>query len=241
MTAGSIGILGGTFDPVHVGHLTVGEVARTTLDLESVLFVPAGQPPHKAGQPSTDSRHREAMVRLAIAECPGFAISRIELDRPGPSYTVDTLELIAGEGAAGGRPDPWLILSSEALLGFPMWREPDRILALARVAVAPRPGSVPADRSWLEERFPGRFDRFASLPGPHLTVSATEIRRRVGQGLTIDGLVPPAVERYIMEHDLYLAADERRQLVGETHRAPGDPHRTREEQQSTDDQERAER
>ena len=174
MTARAIGILGGTFDPVHVGHLAVGEVARTTLDLESVLFMPAGQPPHKLDQPITDARHREAMLRLAIADCPGFAVSRIELERPGPSYSVDTLERVTAESDAGGRPDPWLILSSEALRGFPTWRDPDRILALARIAVAPRPGSEPADRGWLEARFPGRSDRFAFLPGPHLTVSATE-------------------------------------------------------------------
>ena len=163
--------------------------------------MPAGQPPHKLDQPITDARHREAMLRLAIADCPGFAVSRIELERPGPSYSVDTLERVTAESDAVGRPDPWLILSSEALLGFPTWRDPDRILALARIAVAPRPGSEPADRGWLEARFPGRSDRFASLPGPHLAVSATEIRRRVALGLTIDGLVPPAVERYIMEHD----------------------------------------
>jgi nicotinate-nucleotide adenylyltransferase len=210
VTARAIGILGGTFDPVHVGHLAVAEVARTALDLESVLFMPARQPPHKLDQPITVARHREAMLRLAIADCPGFVVSRIELERPGPSYSVDTLERIAADDDTAGRPDPWFILSSEALLGFPTWRDPDRILALARIAIAPRPGAPPADRGWLEARFPGRSDRFASLPGPHLTVSATEIRRRVAEGLTIDGLVPPAVERYIMEHGLYEAADETR-------------------------------
>jgi nicotinate-nucleotide adenylyltransferase len=227
VTARAVGVLGGTFDPVHVGHLAVGEVARTALDLESVLFVPALQPPHKRDQAITDARHREAMLRLAIADTPAFEVSRLELERPGPSYSVDTLEQVAAESAAAGRADPWFILSVEAVAGFPSWRDPDRILALARIAVAPRPGSEPPSRAWLEARFPGRVDRFASLPGPDVSVSATEIRRRVADGLSIDGFVPPAVERYIMEHRLYLAADEPDRIPGE--------------QRSTDEQERAER
>jgi nicotinate-nucleotide adenylyltransferase len=208
VTERPIGLLGGTFDPVHVGHLALGEVARSYLDLESVLFVPALLPPHKLDQPVTDARHREAMLRLAIAGIPGFAVSRLELERPGPSYAVDTIERVVAEGRAEGRPDPWFILSAEALLGFRTWRDPDRILALARIAVAPRPGSAPADPAWLEARFPGRADRFAWLPGPDIPVSATEIRQRVAAGLAIDGLVPPTVERYIMEHHLYQAVDE---------------------------------
>ena len=127
----------------------------------------------------------------------------MELDRPGPSYAVDTISRLAAASASEGRPEPWFILSAEALGGFPDWRDPDRILALGRIAIAPRPGSDVVDTAWLEERFPGRADRFAALPGPHVAVSATEVRRRVADGLPIDGLVPPAVERYIMEHHLY--------------------------------------
>jgi nicotinate-nucleotide adenylyltransferase len=199
----AIGVLGGTFDPVHVGHLAVGEVALDALDLDRVLFMPARRPPHKLDRAITDAAHREAMLRLAIAGRDGFEVSRIELERPGPSYAVDTFARLADDSAAEGRPEPWFILSAEALRGFPDWREPDRILALGRIAVAPRPGSDAADSAWLEGRFPGRADRFTTLPGPHLAVSATDVRRRVADGLPIDGLVPPAVERYIMEHHLY--------------------------------------
>ena len=199
----AIGILGGTFDPVHVGHLTVGEVALETLDLDRVLFMPARLPPHKLDRPITDAVHRDAMLRLAIADRPGFEVSRMELDRPGPSYAVETIARLADESVADGRPEPWFILSAEALRGFPDWRDPERILTLSRIAVAPRPGSDVVDTAWLEERFPGRAERFVALPAPHLALSATEVRRRVAEGLPIDDLVPPAVERYIMEHHLY--------------------------------------
>jgi nicotinate-nucleotide adenylyltransferase len=203
MAPRAIGILGGTFDPVHIGHLAVADVALATLDLERVLLVPARLPPHKLDRPITDARHREAMLRLAVDGQPGIEVSRIELERPGPSYAVDTIGAVAADGAAHGRPDPWFILSSEALLGFPTWRDPDRILEIGRVAIAPRPGVEPPDRAWLEERFPGRSARFASLPGPSVAVAATDIRQRVATGRSISGLVPPLVERYIMEHHLY--------------------------------------
>jgi nicotinate-nucleotide adenylyltransferase len=205
VTARAIGILGGTFDPVHVGHLAVGQVALVVLDLERVLFMPAGQPPHKRHQPITDAVHREAMLRLAIAGSPGFALSRLELERAGPSYAVDTIAQVAADGATDGRPDPWFILSSEAMQGFPDWHEPERILEIGRLAVTPRPGTDPPARAWIEAHFPGRSGRVATLPGPHLDVSATLIRQRVAAGLAIDGLVPAAVEAYIMEHHLYAA------------------------------------
>ena len=119
------------------------------------------------------------MVEAAIAGNPAFEASRVELDRPGPSYTVDTLEA-AGGGAATA--DAWLIVSSEALAGFPRWREPDRILELARVAVVPRGGFEPLDEAWVERAFPGREDRFAFLAGPLLPVSGSVVRRRARRG-----------------------------------------------------------
>jgi nicotinate-nucleotide adenylyltransferase len=205
----AIGILGGTFDPVHVGHLAVADVALGALDLDRVVLMPAGLPPHKLDRPITDAAHREAMLRLAIAGRPGLEVSRLELERPGPSYAVDTLAHVADVSTAEGRPAPWFILSGEALAGFPDWRDPDRILELGRIAVAPRPGAAVPDAAWLEATFPGRADRFAFLPGPRVAVSATDIRRRVLEGRPIDGLVPPSVERYIMEHDLYQEAGDR--------------------------------
>ena len=148
---GSVGILGGTFDPIHHGHLVIAEEAREALGLERVLLVPAASPPHKPGRPVTDAAHRLAMVELAIAGNPAFAVSRLEVERGGASYTVDTLEALLRDGIE----QPWFILSAEALAGFPAWREPDRILELCRLAVVPRGGYEPLDRAWVRCAVPG--------------------------------------------------------------------------------------
>ncbi|HEY7737075.1 MAG TPA: nicotinate-nucleotide adenylyltransferase [Candidatus Limnocylindrales bacterium] len=193
---GSLGVLGGTFDPVHLGHLALAEEAREALGLERVMFVPAAVPPHKQGIPMTAAADRAAMVELAIADNPAFGTSRIELERTGPSYTVDTLEAIHDTGV-----DLWLILSAETYREFDTWRRPERILELARVAVAPRdgyelPGGAGAGSTAARVTF---------LDGPRLRVSASEIRGRVAAGRSIRYLVPPAVRRYIADHDLYRA------------------------------------
>jgi nicotinate-nucleotide adenylyltransferase len=202
----AIGILGGTFDPVHVGHLALADEARRVLDLEQVLFVPNAQPPHKRDQEVSAARHREAMLALAIEGQPAFVISRLELERPGPSYAVDTVSQVAAQSLREGRPEPWFILSAEVLDDFHTWRQPLRILELCRIAVAPRLGADPLDRAWLSTHYPGFEERFAFLPGPVLDVASTVIRERVAAGLPIAGLVPLAVERYIREVGLYLAA-----------------------------------
>jgi nicotinate-nucleotide adenylyltransferase len=196
---GSVGIFGGTFDPVHHGHLAIAEEAREALGLEVVRFVPAAASPFKADRPVTDAAHRLAMVEAAIEGNPAFEASRIELDRPGPSYTVDTLEAIAANGVT----DAWLIVSSEALAGLPRWREPARILELARVAVVPRSGFDPLGDTWVTEQFPGRDDRFAFLPGPLLPISGSVVRRRAAAGRSVRYLVPEAVAAYIATHRLY--------------------------------------
>jgi nicotinate-nucleotide adenylyltransferase len=196
---GSVGILGGTFDPIHHGHLGIAEEAREALGLERVLLVPASSPPHKPGRPVTDAEHRLAMVELAIADNPAFAASRIEVERGGASYSLDTLEALRSEGVE----QPWFILSAEALAGFPTWREPDRILALCRLAVVPRGGYDPLDRAWVAERFPGREDRVTFLPGPLLPISGSVVRRRAAVGRSVRYLVPDAVARYIADHQLY--------------------------------------
>lgn len=199
VVAGSVGILGGTFDPIHHGHLGIAEEAREALGLERVLLVPASSPPHKPGRPVTDAAHRLAMVELAIAGNPAFAVSRIEVERGGASYSVDTLEALRSEGVE----QPWFILSAEALAGFPAWREPDRILSLCRLAVVPRGGYDPLDRAWVAERFPGREDRVTFLPGPLLPISGSVVRRRAAVGRSVRYLVPDAVARYIADHHLY--------------------------------------
>jgi nicotinate-nucleotide adenylyltransferase len=199
----AIGILGGTFDPIHTGHLAVAREALTVLDLERVLFVPNARPPHKRDQIVTSVSHREAMVSLAIADEPAFALSRIELERKGPSYAVETVTELAALSRTEGRPEPWFILSAEALAELPSWREPLRILDACRVAVAPRAGSEHVDAAWVAERFPEHVERFTFLPGPDLPIASTTIRERVAAGLPIGGLVPGAVKRYIIETGLY--------------------------------------
>lgn len=198
------GILGGTFDPIHLGHLVVAERTRETLDLEGVVFVPAAQNPLKDARPSP-ALDRVAMVELAIAGNEHLRVSRIELEREGPSYTVDTLEALHADGryAGAGRPDPVLILSVEALTGLPAWHRIDRILGLCRVAVVPRRGYPSPAPDWPATTFPGRGERFRMLDGPDLGHSASEIRVRATAGRSIRYLVPDAVEAWIARRSLY--------------------------------------
>jgi nicotinate-nucleotide adenylyltransferase len=196
---GSVGILGGTFDPIHHGHLVIAEEAREALGLERVLLVPAAEPPHKPDSVVTPAEHRLAMVELAVAGNPAFAVSGIEVERGGPSYTVETLETLLRQGVS----DPWFILSAEALAGFPAWRRPDRILELCRLAVVPRGNHDALDAAWVREHFPGREDRIAFLAGPLLPISGSVVRRRAAAGRSVRYLVPDAVARYITDHALY--------------------------------------
>jgi nicotinate-nucleotide adenylyltransferase len=207
---GSVGVLGGTFDPIHVAHLAVAEEAREALGLERILFIPAAMPPHKVDRPVSEPQHRLAMVELAIADNPAFAVSRIELDRSGPSYTVDTLERLAASaqtdaepGADRERPDLVLIMSAEAFRDLRTWRHPERILELARLAVVPRDGFPDASRAFLAEHFPGFEDRASFLRGPRLRLSSSELRERAANGRSLRYLVPDAVAAYIGDHGLY--------------------------------------
>ncbi len=201
---GSTGILGGTFDPIHHGHLTIAEEAREALGLERVLLMPAAEPPHKPGRPIADARHRLAMVQLAIRDNPAFVASRLEVERGGSSYTLDTLVALRNEGVV----DPWFILSSEALAGFPTWREPERILDLCRLAVVPRGGHAVLDGGWIHDHFPGGESRVRFLSGPLLPISGSVVRRRAAAGRSVRYLVPDAVARYIAEHRLYANLDD---------------------------------
>lgn len=205
---GAWGLLGGTFDPPHYAHLAIAEHVRAILDLAGVLFIPAGEPPHKVGRPISPAADRVAMVLAAIDDNAAFRLSRIEVDRPGPSYTADTLALLATDPPSGDTADPAhgefvLILSSEALLGLPGWHEPQRILARCHVAVVPRLGYRAPAPAWLSEHFPGQEGRVRFVDGPELGHSASLIRRYVTDARPIRYLVPPAVEAYIADHDLY--------------------------------------
>jgi nicotinate-nucleotide adenylyltransferase len=205
---GSVGILGGTFDPIHHGHLVIAEEAREGLGLERVLLVPVAAPPHKPGGHATAAADRLAMVELAIADNPAFEAGRLEMERGGASYTVDTLVALAERGID----QPWFILSAEALAGFPAWREPDRILSLCRLAVVPRGGYEPLDGTWVADRFPGREDRVRFLPGPLLPISGSVVRRRAAAGRSVRYLVPDAVAAYIADHRLYTDPSWRTQI-----------------------------
>jgi nicotinate-nucleotide adenylyltransferase len=201
-SGGPLGLLGGTFDPIHNGHLAIAAAVRAALDIDAIVFIPAGIPPHKPGQRVSSGVDRRAMVALAIAGEPAFSLSTIELDRPGPSYAVDTLAELAGDGASPKR-ELEFVLSAEAFAGFPTWREPGRILELARLAVVPRAGARPPDDAWLDQHLPAWRERVDFVDGPLVAVSASVIRDRVRAGRSIDGLVPPEVADYIHAHRLY--------------------------------------
>jgi len=201
---GSLGIFGGTFDPVHVAHLAVAQEAVEALGLERLLFVPAGQPPHKPDQIVTPAVHRLAMVELAIAGNDRFAVDRLELERDGPSYTVDTLETLGKAAGTTGRSfELTLVLSTDAFLGLATWREPRRIMELARLAVAPRDGYPTEGAVFMAEHFPDLADRVVYLDGPRLRLSASELRDRAAAGRSLRYLVPDAVAAYIDDHALY--------------------------------------
>jgi nicotinate-nucleotide adenylyltransferase len=194
------GVLGGLFDPVHYAHLAIAEQARDVLDLTAVLFVPAGQPVHRE-PPHATAHDRLRMLELASADNPAFAVSRYEIDRSQPSFMADTLEHIHAHDAA---PSLVLIASSETVVLMPTtWSRMDRVLDLAEIAVVSRQGHADIERSWLEQSFPGRADRFHLLHSSRLGHSSTDIRARVAAGQSIRYLVPPAVEAYIGEHHLY--------------------------------------
>lgn len=194
-----LGVLGGTFDPLHLAHLLMAEEARTRFDLEKVLFIPAGDPPHKDYEVS-DPEDRYAMALLGTAENPAFEVSRIEMDRKGPSYSADTLrELRNGYGADAGI---HFILGADEALDLPKWHDAESLPGLARFLVVPRPGF---DLAELKTRLPSRFyDALDFLPMAPMEVSATDIRARVASGRSISYLVPESVEAYIRKQGLYL-------------------------------------
>lgn len=200
-----IGILGGTFDPVHLGHLLIAEESRVMLGLDRVLFVPAGRPWLKEGQPLSEACHRVRMVELAIASNSHFHVVRNEVDRDGLSYTVDTLEEMGSELP----PDSefYFILGLDAFESFHRWKEPERILELCRLVVVSRPGYAEEERDQVMARYWARYgdgrDRISLLPVHNVDFSATEIRRRAAEGVSFRYQVPEAVEAYILEQGLY--------------------------------------
>jgi len=198
----NIGVMGGTFDPIHLAHLAVAGEARARLNMAEILFVPAGQPWLKTDTPISAAEHRVQMVRLAIADKPYFKLSTVEIERPGPSYTVDTIAELKGKLDAGD--ELFFILGWDNLAELPQWREPARLVGMCQLVVAPRPGYSAYDLKSLEAAIPGLSQRVTIMEKPEMNISASEIKERVARGLSIRHLVPEPVERYIKEHRLYI-------------------------------------
>ena len=198
----NIGVLGGTFDPIHVGHLILAEEVRARLNLAEILFVPAGQPWLKGSSPISSARHRVEMVRLAIADGPYFKLSAIEIERSGPTYTVDTIAELKAQLGAGD--ELFFILGWDSLAELPRWWQPSRLVAKCRLVAVPRPGYPAPDLKALEVGIPGLSQRVTLMDKPEIDISASAIRERVAQGLSIHHLVPEPVGEYIKQHKLYL-------------------------------------
>jgi nicotinate-nucleotide adenylyltransferase len=196
-----VGVLGGTFDPVHMGHLILGEAARQELALEQVIFVPAGEPWRKAGRKLASVEDRVAMVRLAIADNPHFVISTVEAEREGPSYTAETLAALHERFVVPT--ELFFILGRDTLADFPYWKDPHAIIAQAWLALAERQGAESISDDELEQKVPGILKRLATFAMPTFEVSSTDIRKRCREGRSIRYLVPAAVESYIANRHLY--------------------------------------
>ena len=197
-----IGVFGGTFDPIHMGHLIVAEDARAALELDKVLFIPAGQPWFKSYRQITEARHRLAMVQLAVKDNPHFDVTDIEVRRSGPSYTVDTLQELHELYSDA---ELIVILGLDALREIDRWHQPSRVFQMASVAGMARPGAT-LDPSVLHAAIPGASSRMRLLDSALIDISGTDIRRRASAGQSIRYRVPVAVERYIYDNVLYAAA-----------------------------------
>ncbi len=196
-----LGLLGGTFDPIHLGHLVIAEEVRLRLALDEVLFIPAGNPWLKNERIITPGGHRLEMVKLAISSNPYFKASDIELKRPAPSYSVDTVAALTEE--LGRDVGLYLIMGYDELSQLPLWREPRQLAEMCHIVGVRRPGYAELDWHSLEQGIGGISSRIIVLDVPQIDISSTQIRQRVATGLSISYLVPEAVERYILEHGLY--------------------------------------
>ncbi len=211
-----VGVFGGTFDPVHYGHLVVAEEVYATLHLAEMVFVPAGQPPHKTHEVITAAEHRLAMLELAIASNPHFTISRVDLDRPGPSYTADTLRLLRKQW--GEETAIYFVIGGDSLEDLLSWHDSPGILEqLTHLVAVRRPGYNESEEyyDWLEARLPGIKQRLLVVEAPQFVISATDLRLRVAEGRPIKYQTPDSVESYIIQYGLYrqkLAGSKREEI-----------------------------
>jgi len=194
-----IGVLGGTFDPPHYAHLMLAEQARDQLSLDRLLWVPAADPPHKRNEVGTDIEHRLAMVRLAIEDNPSFSLSLVDVERPGPHYTVDMLSILHNQYPGGTF---YFLVGSDSLRDLPTWHRPDELVTLTHFAVLKRSG-VEVDLDQVISSLPGLAGRITLIDAPCVEIAASDIRSRVWEKRSIRYFVPPAVVRYIEERGLY--------------------------------------
>jgi nicotinate-nucleotide adenylyltransferase len=197
-----IGVLGGTFDPIHVGHLRVAEEVTASLTLDEVIFMPAGQPWLKVNNAISPAEHRLEIMRLALAGRDNFKLSTMEIERPGPTYTVDTMAELGRQ--LGSEDELFFILGWDNLTQLPQWHEPSRLIELCQLVAVPRVDFPPPDLKSLEAAIPGLSQRVILLNAPRIDVNASEIRRMVREGLSIRNLVPEVVEEYIKRNKLYI-------------------------------------
>jgi len=188
------GVLGGTFDPIHIAHLVLAEQAREQLKLDRVLFIPAGDPWRKAHRDVSAALHRVEMVRLAIEDNAAFELDEREVRRQGPTYTVDTLHELRRDYPLD---EFFLLLGEDALADLPFWRDPEGIVAAAQIVVAPRAGFAPSE-------LPFDSGRIVHIDMPRLEVSSTDLRARASEGRSLRYFVPASVEAYIRGNRLYV-------------------------------------
>jgi nicotinate-nucleotide adenylyltransferase len=196
-----VGIMGGTFDPIHIAHLIIAEEARTRLALDRVVFIPAGEPWMKGEHTVTAVARRVDMVKLAISSNAAFNLSLSEVDRPGPTYTVDTLEQLLGE--LGYDTQLFLLLGWDSLAEMIAWKAPYRVSKMATVVAFPRPGFDRPEIAVMEQTIPGIAGRMIFMDTPCLEISSTGIRKRIAEGGSVRYLVPDAVGQYIADNRLY--------------------------------------
>jgi nicotinate-nucleotide adenylyltransferase len=191
-----LGLFGGTFDPVHYGHLRTVSGARQELGLPQVLLMPNPFPPHKLLEPLTDYQHRKEMLRLALQEFPDLQMADFEERAIGAAYTSDTVRRVIATLPDGPR-ELWLIIGADSLIELPLWKDPEVLFHDTKVAVLPRPGCS------LDHVSPGYLSRVRILRTPYIDISSTEIRRRLQAGESVYGMLPPSVLAYVREHGLY--------------------------------------
>ena len=196
-----LGVFGGTFDPVHLGHLILAVQCREQCELDEVWFIPTSNPPHKNSAELSDGKYRAEMLELATAGYPQFVVSRIELERHGTTFTLDTLQQLHNEDSSR---ELFLLIGADSLADLPTWREPARIGQLSSIVVVNRGDRPLPDLASLESRLSAKMvAQIQNVTMPGIDISATDIRTRIQAGKSIRFLVPRSVEAYITEHKLY--------------------------------------